>query len=94
MPTYRQSRISETCVSVVKWLHKLNKQMEKKMDELNSVLELGNDVSRIDSDTRTNINFDEWVDDVFDLYEDSIVNARFNHMDRPIYGSWKDTDFS
>ena len=90
MPTYRQSRISETCVSVVKWLHKLNKQMEKKMDELNFIRK---DV-RIDSDTRTNINFDEWVDDVFDLYEDSIVNARFNHMDRPIYGSWKDTDFS
>ena len=90
MPVHRQFRISGTCMSVVKWLHKLNKQMEKKMDELNFIRK---DV-RIDSDTRTNINFDEWVDDVFDLYEDSIVNARFNHMDRPIYGSWKDTDFS
>ena len=90
MPTYRQSRISDTCMSVVKWLHKLNKQMEKKMDELNFIRR---DV-RIDNDARTNVKFDDWVDDVFDLHEDSIENAYFTSMDKPLYGTLDDIDFN
>jgi len=80
---------AETCTGMLKWLHKLNKRKEKKMDELNFIRR----EVKIDGEN-TYLKFDEWVDSVFEVYENPIDDAYlYSPLGKELYEEMEEINF-